>query len=155
MSKAKKYSINGALILGSLNAIRNAIKQHYKIKENTRLEFSWRKFLVAAGKGALGGGAGGFALGAYVDYKNSQVKPINTDTHLMNLADKIKLDKNDPTYISLSQKAELFMNMLKNKYGSSIQATPRLGSTQSDTALKAKFDIDFGVNFRSNTFNST
>jgi hypothetical protein len=155
MNKKTKYAVNGAILIGTLNAILNAIKQFNEISDNPNLKFNWKRFIAAAGKGVLVGGAGGFAIGAVVDYNNSNVKPVDTDMHLMKLTDEIRLHKNDSTYLKLNEKAELLIGMLVREYGTLIQATPRLGSTENGTALKEKFDIDLGVNFKPNAFTST
>lgn len=155
MNKTTKYAINGALIVGAINALINAIKQLNSMDHNPELKFDWWKLIIAAGKGAAVGGIGGMAVGAVVDYNNTQLKPINTDAHLVKLTDKIRLNKTDARYIKLDEKAVQLANMLMKEYGDLIQSMPRLGSTESGTALKEKFDIDLGLNFRSGSFVST
>jgi len=155
MNKTTKYAINGALWISILNALLNAINQANEIEQNPGQEFSWKRLLTAAGKGAAVGGLGGAAIGAIVDHDNSKVKAINTDRQLSILTDKMRLDKTDPSYIQLNEKAVQLANMLIKEYGNLIHAMPRLGSTELGTALKEKFDIDLGVNFRHNSFPST
>jgi hypothetical protein len=155
MNKKTKYGINGALLGAAANAVINAFKQFNAMNQDPTLKFDWSKLLLAAGKGAAFGGLGGLAIGAITDYINSQVKPINTDKHLSNLTDKIRLDKTDPRYLQLDEKAVQLANMLINEYGDLIQSMPRLGSTEAGTALKEKFDIDLALNFRANSFAST
>lgn len=155
MNKKAKYGINGALIVAAINAIINAVKQLNAMDQDPNLKFDWSKLLIAGGKGAAIGGLGGLAIGAIADYNNSQVKPINTDKHLSKLTSKIRLDKTDPRYLQLDEKAVQLANMLMKEYGDLIQSMPRLGSTEAGTALKEKFDIDLGLNFRANSFRST
>src|SRR5690606_3659010 len=155
MNKATKYAINGALLVGILNAILNAFKQSNEIDKNPGQEFSWRRLLTAAGKGAAVGGLGGFGIGAWVDHQNSKVKPVDTNKKLSLLTEKIRLDKNDPLYLKHDTRAQLFATLLGKEYGEGIQSIPRLGSTEIGTALKEGFDIDLGVNFRSGAFSST
>jgi hypothetical protein len=155
MNKATKYAINGAFWAGVLNAILNAINQANEIEQNPGQEFDWKRLLVAAGKGAAVGGLGGFAIGSIADYQNRQIKPINTDFALLSLTNKVRLDKADPMFVKLNERAVQLSNMLSKEYGNLIHSMPRLGSTENGTALKEKFDIDFGVNFRPNSFRST
>lgn len=154
-TKTKKFLVNGAVIVGILNAIINAIRQLDAIQVNPDLKFDWQKLLKAAGKGAVVGGVGGAAVGAYIDYRNSNVKPINTDAYLMKVADNVKLDRNHPSYLSLNNKANYLIRLLRNEFGSAIHSTPRLGSTESGTALSHRFDIDIAINFKPKSFSST
>lgn len=153
--KAKKYAINGAIVIGILNSILNAAKQLNEMEQNPGLDFNWQKLLVAAGKGAAVGGLGGFAIGSLVDYQNAKVRPINTDLALSILTNKVRLDKSHPIFIKLDEHAVQLANMLTCKYGDLIHSLPRLGSTELGTALKDKFDIDLGVNFKPGSFRST
>lgn len=82
MNKKTKYAINGALWLGLGNAALNAIKQLTQMDNDPKKEFDWHALLGAAGKGAIVGGAGGLAIGAYTDYQNSQEKSLDTDAFL-------------------------------------------------------------------------
>lgn len=155
MNKATKYAINGALWLSFLNAILNAINQANEIEQNLGQEFSWKRLLIAAGKGAAVGGLGGFAIGSIADHQNDQVKPINTDLALLSLTTRTRLDKAHPVYVKLDDRAVQIANMLIKKYGDLIHSMPRLGSTENGTALKEKFDIDLGINFKPHSFRST
>jgi hypothetical protein len=148
MNKKTKYAINGAIIGGTVFGIFEGIKQYNEIQESPSKDFDWRRFLLAVGKGAAIGGAGGFLLGAWQDYENSKVRPMNTDFGLISFSDKIRLDENHPIYIKLKEKGQSLIFMLLTKYGSDIDSTPRLGSTVNGTALKRKFDIDYAVNFK-------
>jgi hypothetical protein len=154
MKKQNKYAVNGAIIGGAVFGIKDTVSQLSEMEVNTTQQFDWPRLFLAVGQGLLLGGAGGFTIGAYTDYKNTLVQPIQTDSHLVRFSDKLKLDKNDPLYIKLSEKADLLASLLKSRFGSLIQSVSRLGSTVNGTALKHKFDIDLGVNFRSNSFNS-
>jgi len=152
MNKQTKYAINGALIGGAAFGILDGAKQYNEIQESSSKDFDWGRFLLAIGKGAVIGGAGGFLLGAWEDYENSKIRPVNTDLGLISFSDKIRLDENHPTYIQLKEKGQSIIFMLLTRYGSLIESTPMLGSTVNGTALKSKFDIDYAINFRSNAF---
>lgn len=155
MNKTTKYALNGALWIAILNALLNAIKQSNEMDQNPNQKFDWGRLLIAGGKGALVGGLGGAAIGSIADYNNSQVKPINTDLALSNLTSKVRLDKSHPVFVKLDDHAVQLANLLTRKYGDLIHSLPRLGSTESGTALKEKFDIDLGVNFKPGSFRST
>ncbi|MCZ8023331.1 MAG: hypothetical protein O9294_16325 [Cytophagales bacterium] len=152
MNKKTKYSINGVIMGGAVFGILDGIKQYNEIQENSGKDFDWRRFLLAVGKGAAIGGAGGLLLGAWADYENSKVRPLNTDLGLINLSDKIRFDESHPTYIKLKEKGQSLIFMLLARYGSDIESTPRLGSTVTGTALKDNFDIDYAVNFKHYAF---
>ncbi len=155
MNKTTKYAANGAILIGILNAIINAFKQLNRMDQDPSLEFDWSKFFLAVGKGALVGAAGGAVVGAVVDYRNSQIKPVDTDKQMAILTDMMKLDKRDPAYLKLDSKAVQLVNLLSKEYGDWIQSMPRLGSTVAGTALRERFDIDFSINFRPGSFTST
>ncbi len=155
MNKATKYVINGALWIGIINALLNAIKQSNEMDQNPNQKFDWGRLLIAGGKGAAMGGLGGLAIGSLVDYQNAKVSPINTDLALSNHTNKVRLDKSHPIFIKLDEHAVQLANMLTRKYGDLIHSLPRLGSTELGTALKEKFDIDLGINFKSGSFRST
>ncbi len=155
MNKATKYAINGALWIGVLNTVLNAINQANEIEQNPSQEFNWKRLLTAAAKGAAVGALGGFAIGSISDYQNEQVKPINTDIALLSLTNKVRLDKAHPLFVKLDERAGQLANMLVKEFGALIHSMPRLGSTENGTALKEKFDIDLGINFKANSFRST
>lgn len=155
MKKATKYALNGAVWIGILNALLNAIRQSNEMDQNPNQKFNWGRFLIAGGKGAALGGLGGFAIGSIADYQNEQVKPINTDLALSNLASKVRLDKTHPLFVKVNERAIQLATMLAGEYGDLIHSMPRLGSTENGTALMERFDIDLGVNFRPNSFGST
>lgn len=152
MNKKTKYAINGALVGGTVFGILDGLKQYNEIQESSDKYFDWSRFLLAIGKGAALGGAGGFLIGAWVDYENSKIRPVNTDLSLINLSDKIRLDDSDSIYVKLKEKGQSLIFMLLTRYGSDIESTPRLGSTVNGTALKGNFDIDYAVNFKHYAF---
>lgn len=154
MNKRTKYAINGALIGGTVFGILDGIKQYNEIQESSGKDFDWGRLLLTVGKGASIGGSGGFLLGAWRDYENSKVRPINTDLSLIKLSDEIRLDESHPTYVKLKEKGQSLVFMLLTKYGSDIESTPRLGSTLNGTALKYNFDIDYAINFKHDAFNN-
>jgi len=155
MNKTTKYAANGAILIGILNAIVNAFKQLNRMEQDPSLKFDWSKLLLAAGKGAMVGAAGGAVVGAIVDYRNSKIRPVDTDKQMTTLTERMKLDKREPAYLKLDAKAVQLANLLSKEYGDLIQSMPRLGSTEAGTALKERFDIDFSINFRPSSFSST
>lgn len=70
MNKSIKYSINGALLGGTFNAILNALIQYSETNDD---EFDWNNFLKSFATGALVGGATGFIVGAIRDNKMNNV----------------------------------------------------------------------------------
>lgn len=156
MSKTAKYAVNGALIFGIGNALLNALKQHQRIQENPDLEFDWAELLKSAGKGALAGGAGGVVVGGIMDIQNASEEPLNTSAILGTVVANMRLDKDDPTYKKVSNKADRLISEItarfKNKLGGHIL---RIGSTEDNTALADDFDIDVSIPFKPNSFSST
>src|SRR5258706_8628142 len=156
MSKAKKYAINGAISIGLINAALNAIKQFNEIKENRNQKFDWKRLFIAAGKGAIVGGVGGGVIGVILDHNNNLEKPLNTDAFLYSVANKLKLNKEDANYLKLQQKADLLIDLLKERYSPKLASIPfRIGSTERGTAIRNKFDIDIALSFKKNSFRST
>lgn len=156
MNKTTKYALNGAVWLGIGNAAINAIKQIIEIDQNPDKKFDWQDLMKSAGKGALVGGSLGLALGAITDYQNSVEKPINTDLFLLGLVSNIRLDKEDKPYKRLDVKANFLSELLKYRFEYQLNDNPiRLGSTEKETALIDKFDIDICLPFKSASFHST
>ncbi|HTN07610.1 hypothetical protein [Agriterribacter sp.] len=156
MSKAKKYAVEGAIAVGLVKTIINAVKQLNQMETNPQQKFNWKELLLEAGKGAAIGGIGGGFIGAIEDHQNSLEKPLNTDSFLYAVASKLKLNKEDATYLKLQQKADQLIGLLKNKYAEKLASEPfRIGSTERGTALRNKFDIDIALAFKKNSFRST
>lgn len=156
MSKAKKYAVKGAISVGLLNATLNAVKQFTEMKYTPEQKFDWKRLLIAGGKGALAGGVGGAVIGAIEDHNNSLEKPLNTDAFLYRIANKLRLKKEDTNYLKLQQKADLLIDLLKEKYSDKLSSVPfRIGSTEKGTALRSKFDIDIALSFKKSSFRST
>jgi hypothetical protein len=156
MNKSNKYALNGAIIGGLINALLNAIRQINRINEQPNKEFDWKELLVASGKGALVGGAGGYIIGSILDYQNSLEHPLNTDLLLVGIVNDIRLNKSDRQYPTLSSKADTLINILKRKYHNKLDGEPmKLGSTEKGTALRNKFDLDICLPFKPGSFSST
>ncbi len=156
INKSTKYAINGALFLGIANAALNAIRQLNEIESDPGKKFSWEKVFLAGGKGAVLGGAAGFAAGTLTDYLNSKEKPIDTDSYLLDIVNTLKLDKNDKVFVNLSNKTNLLIELLNNHFRNELSEYPaRYGSTEKGTALKDKFDIDISLLFKPISFSST
>lgn len=156
MNKKTKYAINGAIWIGLLNAGLNAFRQWREMSNNAGQKFDWERIFIAAGKGALVGGGSGLLIGAIIDHQNSKEVPIDTDTLLQQHAQQVKLDNSDPCYKSLERKGQVIVDALQDEY-SDILAKPAIpmGSTQSGTALKGSFDLDYGLLFKAKSFQST
>jgi len=151
MNKKAKFAIWGAVILGAGNGIINVIKQ-----SNSDEKFSWGELFLALGKGAATGAAGGLIIGAVADHQNSLVEPIDTDSILLALASKVKLNPNDGRYIQLSKRADWLIDILETELSDELKDRPhRFGSTENGTALKNKFDIDICLPLKSDAFSST
>lgn len=156
MSKAKKYGVNGAIFGGIGNVIVNLIRQFEAMDDNPELKFSWKELFFAAGKGLLVGGGVGYTIGAIADYNNDQIKPINTDAFLFSLVSKLKLDKNDTTYLLLNERADWLISLLIKEFGEDLRHPPmKMGSTEKGTAIRGKFDMDIALPFRHDSFRST
>ncbi len=153
MRKAYKYCINGALICGFGNALLEIIKQSNNGPDRL---FNWPQFWTAMGKGAVVGGGVGLVTGAIVDYFNDKEKPIKTDPVLLLLANKVRLESNDPVYRILDEKARWITHLIISEFGSDLLGEPyRFGSSEKRTALKEKFDIDICIPGKSSAFSST
>lgn len=153
MNKKTKYAIYAGATAGIINGVLNIVKQN---NEQPNVPIDWSRVLKATLKGAAVGGAGGFLVGAYVDHRNSLVKPINTDWELGNLVRYAQLKQNDRKYLALCEKADWLLAKIKNEYTSDLKGEPfRFGSTEDGTALKEKYDIDVSVSFKPDAFAST
>jgi hypothetical protein len=156
MSKAIKYAVQGGISVGLIKTVFNTVKQLNEIEKNPQQKFNLKELLIEAGKGFVIGGIGGGIVGAIEDHQNGLEKPLNTDSFLYAAASKLKLNKEDATYLKLQQKADLLMGLLKNKYAEKLASEPfRIGSTERGTALRNKFDIDIALTFKKNSFRST
>lgn len=154
--KLIKYSKNGVVIFGLTNAFINAIQQINSIKENPEQKFDWSKLLKAGGKGAIVGGVGGALIGGIVDENNTNEKRLNTNAILSTVVSNIRLDKDNPTYKKMSNKANHIVNVIEKKFKNKLGSPPlKIGSTEDGTSLSDSFDIDISVPFCSKSFNST
>ncbi|MFN4314359.1 MAG: hypothetical protein ACK4E0_08705 [Chitinophagaceae bacterium] len=156
MNKAIKYAKKGAIIFGVGNAALNLIKQLTEMNENPDQKFDWKRLLIAAGKGAVAGGAGGWLIGSVEDHNNSKIAPVDTNAFLYSVVHKVKLNKEDRQYLNLQEKADLLIGILKSEYAGELASEPfRIGSTEKGIALRNKFDIDIALSFKKNSFRST
>ncbi len=156
MDKKTKYAGNGALIGGIIKAAINTYKQLNENNQTPNKSFDWWELFGETVKGAAIGGGAGLLLGAIVDNENSQQNPINTDAFLFAVINDISLDKNDPEYKWLDNKAHRLVEILKKEFNDKLQGEPiRLGSTEKGTALSDSFDIDICLSFKPNSFSST
>lgn len=156
MSKAAKYAMNGAIIIGIGNLVINAIVQLNKMNENHNLKFDWTKLLKAGGKGAIIGGTGGAIIGSVLDFKNSLEEPFDTNSILAVIIANMRLDKEDPDYILMSNKADRIIRLIETNFKGKLGGPLlRIGSTEDNTALAYDFDIDISVPFKPDSYSST
>ncbi len=90
---------------GIIKAAINTFKQLNENNITPGKSFDWWELLGETAKGAAIGGGAGLVLGAVEDYENSQQNPINTDAFLFAVINDIRLDKNDPEFKWLDNKA--------------------------------------------------
>ncbi|WP_153799678.1 hypothetical protein [Foetidibacter luteolus] len=153
MNKKTKYTIYGGIAGGIINGVLNIINQN---NEQPDVPIDWLRALKATLKGAAVCGTGGFLVGAYVDYRNSLEKPIDTDLELGSLIMQVQLRQNDRKYLVLCEKTDWLISKIKNEYTSDLKGEPfRFGSTEEGTALKEKYDIDVSMSFKPGAFAST
>ena len=156
MKKSIKFAINGSIGTSLFNAFLNAVRQFGEMNANQEQQFSWKRLLIATGKGALVGAAGGFVIGSIADYRNAKEEPINTDGILNETVKRVRLKKEDPLYGNLSQIADNLILFLWYEYNGRLAAYPfKHGSTEKGTALKDNYDIDICLKFKPDSFLST
>jgi predicted nucleotidyltransferase len=155
MRKSEKYAKRGALIFAIGNSVLNYCEQIKKMNEDSSRQFDLWEFLKAAGKGAAVGGVGGFAVGYYLDKKNSEIEPVKTDPILKDIVRKVQLNKNNPTYKKLAYQAHIICKKISKEYESELKVKPQFfGSSVKGTALTENFDIDICLQFRADSFSS-
>lgn len=143
MNKAKKYAQNGALIFGIGNAVINAFNQMNNNDPNKKFDF--KKFALAATKGAVIGGVGGFVLGSFRDSKMSKVfsKYGNVSNYLNQSLDYFKDDNT-----LLLNKAEQVKNILHQNFKDDLAVIPKFhGSIVKGTSIYGS-DIDILLQFK-------
>lgn len=154
MNKKAKYTIYGAGIGAVIAFVLNLIFQYREKDEDEELD--WSDALLAAGKGALIGGAAGLVTGAIVDHRNSKEKPKDTDKVLKKEVTKISLDQQNPRFQKINRKAIWLEDTLNQKFHHQLMRKPkRIGSVTKGTALHDDFDIDTSLIFHPNSFSST
>lgn len=143
MNKAKKYAQNGALIFGVGNAVFNALNQ--LSSNDSDKKFDFKQFALAATKGALVGGAGGFVLGSFRDSKMTKVfsKYGSISNYLHKSLDYYKDDN-----ALLLNKAEQVKKKLHQKFNDDLVVTPKFhGSIAKGTSIYGS-DIDIQLQFK-------
>lgn len=156
MNKKTKYAMYGGAIIAIANGIYNAIKQSNQKSCDPNYQFSWAELFGAIFKGGVIGASGGFIIGAVTDYYNSKEKPINTDASLFLFVEGIRLDKTDPKFVRLDERADFLCQLLHKQFKNDLSEAPfRLGSTERGTALRENFDIDICLTFNADSFAST
>lgn len=154
MKKTYKYARNGFFLVGFGFAAVNTIKQ--LVNKKPAEKFDWEQLIAAFLKGGVIGGGGGLIIGAGTDYFNSKETPINTAAALSAVVSDIRLDKTDGRYVTLKEKADWIIDVLKTEYGDKLKVTPFLfGSTEKGIALNDNFDIDICIPFKPRSFSST
>lgn len=156
MNKTQKRSIQGAIGIGLLKAAINTASQLDQMKDNPQQKFDWSELLIETGKGVLIGGTGGAIIGSIEDYYNDLEKPRDTNAFLYAVAGKLRLRKDDYTFLRLQEKADVIMNLIWKEYSDLLACVPfRIGSTEKGTALRNNYDIDIALSFKKNSFRST
>lgn len=156
MNKTQKRSIQGAIGIGLLKAAINTASQLDQMKDNPQQKFDWSELLIETGKGVLIGGTGGAIIGSIEDYYNDLEKPRDTNAFLYSVAGKLRLRKDDYTFLRLQEKADVIINLITKEYSDLLTCVPfRIGSTEKGTALRNNCDIDIALSFKKNSFRST
>ncbi len=147
MNKTIKYGINGALIVGTGNAILNTINQiNCQDESNT---FNWNELFKAFCKGALVGGASGLTLGAIRDNDMNKILIATGGT-----AGFIKkaLNNYSNNDLTLPKKAEIIKYKLYKKFREYLSEYPTINGSiikgtsihNSDIDIQLKFNKDSG-----------
>lgn len=156
MTKAKKYGMRAALAGALVKGGANAIKQLQQLARTPGAQFDWRQLLMESAQGAAVFGSIGLGAGLHQDYKNSKIKPINTDAALYALLQRVKLNPEGRHYVLLLEKGQAIVALFKRRFHDLLQHDPVfMGSTERGTAVRRKFDLDIGLLFRHNSFTST
>jgi len=155
MKKSNTHAKNGAILVGLVNCTTNVVLQLDEMGKNPDLKFDFWRMTVATFKGAAIGGIGGYALGLYMDYQNSQVQPINTNPTLKDIAEEASLDEKDPLYLEYQRQSQVLCNKIYKHYGSRLKSRPfYYGSSVKGTALKGSHDLDIALQFWYDSFGS-
>ena len=142
MNKTIKYATNGAFIFGVGNAILNAINQLNNQDETN--SFNWNELFKAFGKGALLGGAGGLAIGAF---KDNDMTNILTATGGTAGFVKEALNNYTDSDLSLPKKAQKIQKKLHNEFKEHLSEYPSInGSLVKGTSIQNS-DIDIQLKF--------
>jgi hypothetical protein len=143
MNKAKKYSINGAVVTGVGNAFINIFCQLNNNDPNKN--FDWGQLASAVAKGALVGGTVGFVLGSIRDNKMTRV--YNKFGTVPNYLHK-SLDYYKDDNALLLSKAEQVKVKLNQKFNNDLAITPKFhGSVAKGTSIYDS-DIDIQLQFK-------
>ncbi len=143
MNKAKKYSINGAVVTGAGNAVINIFSQLNNNDPNRN--FDWGQLASAFAKGALVGGTVGFVLGSIRDNKMTRV--YNKFGSIPNYLNK-SLDYYKDDNALLLSKAQQVKFKLNKKFKNDLAITPKFhGSIAKGTSIYGS-DIDIQLQFK-------
>jgi predicted nucleotidyltransferase len=148
MSKTIKYGLNGALIVGTGNAILNAINQMNRQDES--ITFNWKELFQAFCKGAFVGGASGLALGAIRDNDMNKIL-IATGGTASFIKEALNSYTNDD--ITLPKKAAGIQKQLYNEFREYLSEYPSINGSiikgtsilNSDIDIQIKFNKDAGT----------
>lgn len=156
MSKARKYGIGSAIAGALVKGGGNAIKQWQQMARTPGVPFDWQVLLKESAQGAAAFGVIGLGIGLYKDYRNSQIEPINTDAALYSTLLRVKLNHEGKDYAVLREKGKIIVALFQRRFKDLLQCDPVfMGSTERGTAVRRKFDLDIGMLFRHDSFNST
>jgi predicted nucleotidyltransferase len=143
MNKSKKYAQTGVLVCGIGNAVINALNQLNSNDLNKK--FNWHQFALAAAKGVLVGGTGGFIIGTIRDNKMKEVllKFNNVPNYLHKTLNYYKDDN-----ILLLKKAEQLKSNFQTKFKDDLAMKPQItGSVVKGTSIYGS-DIDIQLHFK-------
>lgn len=146
MNKAIKYTINGALIFGTINALSSLVKQLNSNEEEKVID--WSKCFRGFGRGAFIGGAGGFVMGTIRD--NNMTKMLITAGGTAGFIKK-SLNIYSDTDTILPKKIKNIQYKINNEFGEYLSEYPSVnGSLKKGTAIHSS-DVDIQVKFNRDT----
>lgn len=143
MNKAPKYALTGALTLGFINALYNASQQ--PSNRNSEEKFEWMDCIAAFCKGALVGGAVGFAIGYVRD--DEMGNALSSIGGLGKVVENV-LEEYSDTCTFLERKAEKIQRLLYAEFQEELNKYPTInGSAERDTAIVGS-DIDIQLKLK-------
>lgn len=154
-TKRVKKAIGWGLAGVGVRALTNVWEQDQRKEDSTHDSFNFKELFSVSLSAGVKCALAGFLVGAFQDYQNSLEEPIDTDSALRKYANRIRLNKSDPIYLNLKDKADIIISLLEEHFGAKLKYKPKkTGSTEKGCALKNKFDIDISLEFKAGSFRS-